>query len=210
LFIYSDRLTTLPPSQVHAPASTGVMRFRMSRWAVRLALLLFVVSGISANSSAWGQDISKEYKLKAVYLYKFATYLTWPEKPQQQENEPFVIGVLGPDPVGADLRKIAKVKKINGRTIVVRNYQVASQVEGCHILFMSKDLQRNKQQAAIELLSGRDILTVGETKVFLEHGGVISFVIEANRITVHISKPAYEKEEFDISAQLLRIATISE
>ena len=182
----------------------------MPRWAMRLAVLMFVVAGTSLTFSAWGQDISKEYKIKSVYLYKFATYVTWPEKPQQQELSPFVFGILGPDPVGTHLRTIAKVKKINGRPIVVRNYQDVSNVDECHILFMSKDLPSTTQQAAINRLSDRDILIVGETNEFIEQGGVVSFVTKANRITVHISKLAYENEDFDISAQLLRIATIIE
>jgi hypothetical protein len=75
---------------------------------MRLAVLMIVVAGTSPNFSAWGQDISKEYKIKSVYLYKFATYVTWSEKPQQQELSPFVIGILGPGPAGKQLAKQAK------------------------------------------------------------------------------------------------------
>jgi len=165
-------------------------------------------AGFGIASPARGQGIDRQYTLKAVYLYKFATYVQWPEGAFRDEASPFVIGILGPDPVGTDLREIAKTKKIGTRRIDVRNYERAEEVRDCHILFMSGALEGETQQAAIKLLSGQNILFVGETPDFLKQRGVIDFVIEENRIRIYVSKSAYERENVEISAQLLRIATV--
>ncbi len=160
-------------------------------------------------SPVLGQTIDREYKLKAAYLYKFATYIEWPERAFQDADSPFVIGVLGPDLVGGDLRKIAKVKRIAGRRIEVRNYEQPQEIGQCHILFLPKGLADGKQRVAVKSLSGRHILFVGEDADFLKHGGVVDFVVRENRIQIHISQPAYEREELEVSAQLLRIAVVS-
>lgn len=73
---------------------------------------------------------------------------------------------------------------------------------------MSRALKGETQQAAIKLLAGRNILFVGETPDFLKHGGVVDFVVQENRIHIYISKSAYQREGLQISAQLLRIATV--
>ncbi len=190
------------------PAGAGAALRRMHRWGVWLVVLSCATAGMGAVSPARGQAIDREYPLKAVYLYKFATYVEWPERAFHDDASPFVIGILGPDPLGADLRKIAQVKKIDGREIEVRNYGQAAEIRDCHILFMSSALEGETQQAALQLLSGRNILFVGETPDFLKHTGVIDFVIQDNRIRIFISKSAYQREGLDISAQLLRIATV--
>ena len=180
----------------------------MTRWAVWLVACWCVAADIGTASLAHAQTIDREYKFKAVYLYKFATYVKWPERTFRDATSPFVIGILGPDPVGADLRDIARVKKIDGRNIEVRNYRSAEDVGECHILFMSRGLKSDVQQAAIKLLSKRSILFVGETPEFLKHGGVFDFVIQENRVRIFVSKSAFQSEGLDVSAQLLRIATV--
>ena len=181
---------------------------RMPRWAVWLIVFSCAVTGMGTTAPTRGQGIDREYKLKAAYLYKFATYVQWPEGAFRDATDPFVIGILGPDPVGADLRKIAKVKKIDQRKIEVHNYKQAEEIHDCHILFMSRGLKSETQQAAVKLLLGRNILFVGETPDFLKQQGVIEFVIQENRIRVYISKSAYRREGVKVSAQLLRIASV--
>lgn len=189
-------------------ARAGAALRRVPRWGVWLVVFSCATAGMGAVSPARGQAIDREYPLKAVYLYKFATYIEWPQRAFHDDASPFVIGILGPDPVGHDLRKIAQVKKIDGREIEVRNYGQAAEIRDCHILFMSRALADKTQQAALQLLSGRDILFVGETPDFLKHAGVIDFLIQENRIRIYISKSAFERENLEISAQLLRIATV--
>ncbi|MEE9602918.1 MAG: YfiR family protein, partial [Thermoguttaceae bacterium] len=141
-------------------------------------------------------------------LYKFATYVKWPEGAFADAKSPFVIGILGTDPVGADLRKIAAVKKIDGRKIEVRNFKNVKNIHGCHILFISRAVKSETQAAGLKQLMERNILFVGETRDFLKNGGVIDFVVQQNRVKIFISKSAYEREHLEISAKLLRVATV--
>ncbi len=179
--------------------------FHRIAWLV----VLLHTTGVVAVSSVHGQGIGQEYKLKAVYLYKFATYIHWPKKAFRNAESPFVIGILGPDPVGVGIRKIAdKVQKIEGRKFVVQNYQKPNQIRNCHILYMSRSLAAKEQQQALNLLAKRNILLVGETPDFLDQRGVINFAIQNNLVQVYISKSAYLHENLGISSKLLRIANV--
>ena len=95
--------------------------------------------------------------------------------PLRPPTAPFVIGILGPNPVGNDLRKIAAVKTIAGRRIKIENYQTPEEIRECHILFMPRGLDAELRRSAVKRLSGRGILFVGEDAGFLENGGVRGF-----------------------------------
>jgi len=100
-------------------------------------LVFFLCAAASTGSTARGQNINREFTLKSVYLYKFATYVTFPDKAFKNGDSPFVIGILGPDPLGNNLKAIAIIKKIGTRTIVIRNYKLATEIKDCHILYIS-------------------------------------------------------------------------
>ena len=185
------------------------MRSTIGRAARQSLLVGSMLAALLAQSPASAQIVDREYKLKAAYLYKFATYVQWPEHAFATADAPFVIGILGPNPVGNDLRKIAAVKTIAGRRIKIENYQTPEEIRECHILFMPRGLDAELRRSAVKRLSGRGILFVGEDAGFLENGGVVDFAIQENRIRIHISQSAYERERLNVSAQLLRIAVVS-
>jgi len=180
-----------------------------SRWVVRLVVFFFSLAGFSATASPVdGQGIDREYKLKAAFLYKFATYFQWPDSAFETAESPFVIGILGSSPVETGLRKIAAVKKVGNRKIVVQKYQSPDDVDACHILFMSRAVNNENQKSVIKRLARGNILFVGETLDFLKLGGVIDLVVQENHIRIYLSKSAYEREGLKTNAQFLRVATI--
>ncbi len=190
----------------------SVVRTRIGLRALFCRSLLLILSAwVVCNvaiAPSYGQGVNREYKLKAVYLYKFATYIEWPENSFQDANSPFVIGILGPNPVGVDLQKIAKVKKIGSRKIEIHHYKTVDEVRNCHILFMTRAVKGETQRAVLQQLAGQHVLFVGETSDFLASNGVIGFVVFRNRVTIQISKSAYQREGLTIRAALLRIAKV--
>ncbi len=105
---------------VRSIVRTGIGLRALFHRSLLLTLSSWVVCSL-AIAPTFGQGVNREYKLKAVYLYKFATYIEWPESTFDNANSPFVIGVLGPNPVGKDLQQIAKVKKVGDRKIEIRH-----------------------------------------------------------------------------------------
>ena len=178
-------------------------------WTLTFLAAMTVIAETPA-AYAQAQPVNREYVLKAVYLYKFATYIRWPKETFANANSPFVIAVYGPNPVRKGLSEIAAEKKIDGRKIVLRHFEKPDDVRDCHILFMTRAVEGESQKAIIQQLSKRGVLFVGETKEFLQHGGVIDFMVRENRIHMYISQRAYEREGLKVSAQLLRVMIVLE
>ncbi len=171
---------------------------------LRGMLLLFVLC-LSARP-AMGQDAAS-YRIKAVFLYNFAQFTTWPESAFDGPKAPFVIGVLGKDPFGTALDATVKGEEIGGRPIEVRRYRTASEIKNCQILFISAS-EQDRINPIIDSLAKKPVLTVGETERFALNGGMIRFLAENNKIRFRINAEAAEKAGLTISSKLLRLAEI--
>jgi hypothetical protein len=58
------------------------------------------------------------------------------------------------------------------------------------------------------MVRGLPILTVGEAPGFAEHGGVIRFVLEDNRVRFEVNVAAAHQADLTISSRLLTLARI--
>jgi YfiR/HmsC-like len=173
--------------------------------SIWVALLACHFGAAPAEGQQFGD---REYTLKAVYLYKFATYIRWPEHAFASGSSPFVFGIVGPDPVGPGLRKLAAAKTIGDRRIEVHSFEHVHAIRDCHVLFITRAVPIETQQAAIKQLSGQSILLVGEIPEFLDEGGGVRFAVRENRIEIIFSREAYQRERLEVSSQLLRIANV--
>ncbi|HEV2691498.1 MAG TPA: YfiR family protein, partial [Verrucomicrobiae bacterium] len=66
---------------------------------------------MSLAGSALGQ--SKEYQIKATFLFNFAQFIDWPTTAFTATNAPFSIGILGDDPFGGYLDEMVRGESID-------------------------------------------------------------------------------------------------
>jgi hypothetical protein len=151
---------------------------------------------------------NREYQIKAAYLYQFGRYVEWPTKSFSSSNAPFVIGVLEQEPLIPQLEQIARVKKIQDRTIKIRRFSSAAAVQACQILYLSAPTTPETQTEIIHKMSRRGVLLVGDAADFLIWGGTMQFVVEDNKIRVVVSRKAAERAGLTISAKLLQVARV--
>jgi hypothetical protein len=159
--------------------------------------------GLSQPSRAQGFN---EYQIKAVFLFHFAQFVDWAEKPAQADT-PFVICILGDDPFGAFLQDTVSNEHIGKRPFAVRSIQSAAEASGCSIVFVSKSEQRRLDKI-LNALKERAILTVSDVDDFARRGGIVQFVTENKRIKLNINLDAARDAQLTISSKLLRPATI--
>ncbi len=138
-----------------------------------------------------------ECQVKAAFLFNFLKFVAWPDA---MNSSPWVIGVLGRDPLGAALDNMVRGKLVNGRPVEVRRYSKPSDVRGCHILFVGRT-----ESERVGAPSQAGILTVGEAPGFLKSGGIINFYLEDNRVRFEISPSAAYSAGLRVSPQLLRL-----
>lgn len=175
---------------------------RRAAWLVGLALLGAVAPEASAQTVA-----SKEYQLKAVFLFNFAQFVEWPARSFREADAPLVIGVLGEDPFGAYLDELVTGEKIGNRPLIVRRYKRVEDTTDCHILFVS----RSEAEALGEIvaqLKSKSVLTVSDADTFNQKGGMVRLLTENGKIRFKIHVEAAKACELTPSSKILSPATI--
>lgn len=155
-----------------------------------------------AASAADAQTPTAANQIKAVFLYNFSQFVTWPGS-----NQPsFVIGILGTDPFGSYLESVVEGEKVGGSNIVVQRYNDPKEVKNCHILYITKS---NPAEVA-KVFTDRPILTVGEGEEFARAGGIIRFYLDNNKIRLKVNTRLAKAANLQISSKLLRVADVIE
>jgi hypothetical protein len=192
-------------SDAHSSRSASVGRrslvLRWQRWALCAGCwLASLLVGLAQDT------VSKEYQIKAAYLYNFAKFVEWPPQSFTNQLAPLVIGVFDPNPFGSELQTIAVSHQINGRAIVIKPVANAAQAAGVHLLFIGAT-EDDRVAATLVALNGTGVLTVGESDRFAAAGGIIRFVRSDDKVRFQINAAAAEHQGLKISAQLLKLAT---
>ncbi len=172
---------------------------RIHKFFICLTVLVCLAAPVYA-----GLQESRALEIKAAFLVQFSKYFTWPKSSFNGMETPVIIGILGRDPFGSVLDKIARSSMINGRNVKILRFDNLTSVKKTHILFVSSP-QVDHMVDVIASIADRPVLLVGEDEHFLEFG-MINFVIAKNKVRFNISKTNADRHRLKISSKLLRVA----
>lgn len=175
--------------------------------AARIVVFLCLISLVSgALKPARCQATAEEYQIKAAFLYHFAQFVEWPDSTLNGRDLSLNLCIFDGDPHLLELRNSIEGKSIGSRVFHVRPLSQAQEIQGCQILFLSRDEAR-RQSAMLKSLRCLPVLTVGETSNFLAEGGMIRFHTEDNKIRFDINLGSADLSHLKISSRLLLLAT---
>ena len=141
--------------------------------------------------------------VKAAYLFRFASYVEWPEAARGEPE--FVIGVVGAEDVAVHLEHLLNGMSVGGKPAKVRRVSTVAQLQGVHILYVGARVFRSSRPLRAHARQ-KPILIVTDASEGLEGGGVINF-IEVNRnLRFEISLEAAERSQLKIDSALLSVA----
>jgi hypothetical protein len=178
---------------------------RCRRAFIALGLTTWMLWG--AASAALGADVAPEPLLEAEYIDRISRLVDWPDGAFPADATPFAICLVGDDPFGEYLVKMARERKIQGRPITLTHISDLSRVSACHLLFIghSEDKRLDKILAQT---SGRPILTIGDTTGFADRGVLVNFYREGDHVRFEINVGAADKSRLRISSKILRLARL--
>ena len=176
----------------------------LRNWLMVMALLVSTGPGFSAQTA-----VSKEYQVKAVFLFNFAQFVQWPSDTFATADKPFLIGILGDDPFDDFLDDTVRGEKVDGHPLIIRRYEHLEEARDCQILFISRS-QYKRIENILASLKGRNILTVGDTDGFTRDGGIVGFFMERNKVHFKINVEAAKRGRLSISSKVLRLASIDQ
>jgi len=174
--------------------------FRASSIVFTLAMLIW-----GPNVSAESMQ-SKEYLIKAAFLYNFIKFVDWPSESFKNDAAPINLYVLGDDPFGEALDTI-RGKRVKGRRLVIKQVRRVEQIEGAHLLFISTS-EKGRVKQILKSLADAPVLTISEMEGFGQNGGIINFITVDNKIQFEINSEKAEQHRLRISSQLLKLARI--
>lgn len=173
-------------------------RVRLTAWTMAFLSLFAAPSPLRAQSVS-------EYQIKAAYVYNFAKFVEWPANNFPNPTTPIRICVLNDRSFEAGLNHIANGKAIGGRPVNIVAVENVDECHACHILFVNSSQDRHARQI-IEVLRATSVLTVGETKDFVDEGGIIGFIVQDDRVQFRVNHRAANQAGLRISSRLLSLA----
>jgi uncharacterized protein DUF4154 len=173
---------------------------------LRKYIILFVTTIILVGSFSFRpeQMDTQEYILKAAFLYRFTDYIDWGNT---NTNSDFTIAILGKSSITNPLIEIAREKKIQGKRIVIKEYQDINDIVDCQVLFISHNYQPGIE-TVIAKLNNNQALIVAEQPDACAKGAHINFLISDNRLKFEINANAAARTGLKISSELLQHAIL--
>jgi hypothetical protein len=182
----------------------SLLNRRILTFGIVLGSLAISVTNAFPSHPEAAED-RQEYDIKAAFLINFARFTVWPDSAFSSPTAPLVLGIYGVDPFDrSTFDEIAK-KPINGRRLEVRRIQSVSAIEGCHFLFIN-GVDDKTLSLVIDFLRNKPVLTVGESAGFQAAGGMIRFLVEAEKVRFEINLKQAARARLEVSSKLLALA----
>lgn len=194
-------------SAPHAPLRLprAIRAFRHRRHRAFCAIFICAVFVLTAPVFA---QVSKEYQLKAVFLWRLAQFTEWPSDAFEAPDSPIVICVIGENPFGDALDAAVRGETAHGRKFAAQYHRVIEQAKTCHILYLSGAGPR-QAKAIVAALAGKSVLTARDVDGLPSaYDTVVGFVTEQNKIRLRINVKAATAARLVFDPRLLRAAEI--
>jgi len=179
-----------------------------------LLLTLFSLVLVAAPRVRADSEKSKEYQIKAAFLYNFINFVDWPKEKVTDSNNLITIGIIGTDPFGKAFEPL-KNKQAKGKKVIIKRFislkeseKSDNQIQAirkCHLLFVCRS-EKQQLRKIINIVKDHSVLLVGDMNDFLESGGIVNFVIENQKVRFEINNNAAKQAKLNIRSKLLRLA----
>jgi hypothetical protein len=165
-----------------------------------LSALIAVTFQVSWMLPVYADDF--KIKAKAVMVYKFFQYVTWPDTKYFSASKEAGFCYHGKNSFLPILDYI-KNKKKSGPQFSIKEISSFDDIDDCHLLFVSE-----LDDSTLSFLRRKPlpILTVSDQISFFENGGMILLYFEEDRLQLEVNKTRLSESGLKISSKLLRIA----
>jgi len=150
-------------------------------------------------------QVAKEYQIKSVFLYNFASFIKWPSSVFISNN--FYICILGQDQFKQTIDITVENENILGHPIMIKRLNKLESDDICQILFVSKSEIKNITNI-LSITKNTPVLTISDIDLFVEQGGMIQFFNRDKKIRFLINPNKVKATGLYVSGNLLRIAKI--
>lgn len=173
------------------------------RISVVIATIVLLMLPFRASTAP--QQSEAEQAIKTAIVFKLLRFVSWPDY-ALENSDTLNICLSRKEPF------YPAFKEIEGAAIGDRFLNVVviakRMDQNCHAVFASQ--ASGFRPRDWRALIGGSVLTISDSDMFAERGGMINLVMRNNRVSFAVNVEAVEKADLQISALVLKLADITE
>lgn len=171
---------------------------------IMLARILFIIALVFISLPATANEVSREYMIKAAFIYNFTKFIVWPQQDSNSNVDSFNVCILGDNRLSAASSTI-QGKLVHGKILQIKYIKNVEKKAECEIIFFAiSNTERLKK--ALESMKGMSILSVGDSRDFIDNGGIIGLFENNNKVRFDINQLAANESGLKINSRLLELA----
>jgi hypothetical protein len=166
----------------------------MKKFIFLLLMSLIVTSTANSQMS----------QFKALFLFNFAKNVNWPS---HANGSDFVITVIGNDELAAELKGLAKIRKINNSNLVIKESENAEDVNDSQIIYLSTT-RSSLMPIVASYQKGKPVLLVADKQGLCSQGAGISFFTNDGKLKFEVSPRNVESQGLKMAQKLISLGSL--
>jgi hypothetical protein len=172
---------------------------------IRRARIAAIVACCMVALFARPQGRVSESSVKAAYLFNFGKFVRFTPPEAAKDRQNFNICIVGSDPFGRTLDELTANERLDDKPVRIVRLKSTVEARDCAIAFISAS-EGGRVGSDLEFFRGQKVLTVSDSRDFLQHGGMIQFVTVDNHVRFAVNLDATRDAQLSLSSELLRVA----
>jgi hypothetical protein len=173
---------------------------------ILIALLPLSSRDLLANTEG-NQQLTKEFHIKALFLYNFANFVEWPTDAFKDAETPLRMCLYGSVPFGGFLDAVDGTRIRDRHLKIIRTSDPADIESGCHILFVGTN-HLDTIEKLFKNMNHLFVLSIGNVKGFTDKGGIVNILRTQDQQKFDINLSKAIENGLLIDSDLLSLARI--
>jgi len=137
--------------------------------------------------------------VKATFVYRFASFVSWPQDAFADPNAPVRLCVIGAAPFARSLQQAVSGQHVGARSFQVTQLAGAAQLNACQVAYVVGE----RTEATLQQARGHSVLTITDGG---GERGMIHFALVDDRVRFYIDDARAAESRIAIDPRLLSLA----
>ncbi len=142
---------------------------------------------------------SQNEKLKAVFIYTFTKYISWPT-----QGGDFTIGVLGSPAMSNELKGYVASRKVGTQSIKVVDFASAGALQNCHLVYVPAS-NNGSLGSVIAKYKTKPVVVVADSPGSIDKGAGINFIVDGGKQKFEVRETNLKKNGLKVNSELIKM-----
>jgi hypothetical protein len=148
-----------------------------------------------------GSAQTSQEEVKATFIYRFASFVSWPASAFEDASSPMRLCVVGADPLARTLQRVVAGQSAGARRFEVRQIAGAADTDACHAVYVVGD----RSDSVLRATRSHPVLTITDS-ISGGDRGIIHFALVDDRVRFYIDDANAAESALSVDPRLLNLA----